>query len=280
MNAKQLVLPLLSALLIGSCTAHADSVKSTGSAFVPGGYGLVWNDEFESASPSLPCTSDWKYETGGGGWGNGELQYYVPAVSGTDTTAFLKDGLLNIAVRIPQEAVEGHTYLSARMNTVRGWKYGYFEARMKLPEGRGTWPAFWMLPDNSGEWPSCGEIDIMEHAGSHPDSIHISVHTGKYNHIAGTQKTAINLIGNVQDDFHIYGLEWTETDIKGYIDGTLHFRFRNDGKRDKETWPFDTPFHIILNQAVGGMFGGKNGVDDTCYPAMFQIDYVRVYQKK
>lgn len=268
------------AFVSSSCKERTVSKQIIDSAFVPEEYELVWNDEFESGFPSLPDTQKWRYETGGGGWGNQELQYYVPGVLGTDTVALLDKGLLNIVVRMPQQEIEGYKYLSARMNTTQSWKYGYFEARMKLPEGRGTWPAFWMLPENFKEWPLDGEIDIMEHVGSHPDSIHISTHTKRYNHAIGTQKTAINVIKNVQKEFHVYGLEWTETDIKGYIDGNLYFHFQNDGKNDKETWPFDAPFRIILNQAVGGVFGGQRGVDDSCYPASFQIDYVRVYQRK
>lgn len=279
MDLKNLILLGTMVLIGSSCAERPAEHRTTDSAFVPKGYRLVWNDEFESAYPALPDTSKWEYDTGGGGWGNAELQYYVPAVYHTDTVALLDKGMLNIIALMPHEPLEGHTYLSARMNTKQSWKYGYFEARMMLPEGRGTWPAFWMLPKSFEHWPLDGEIDIMEHVGSHPDSIHISTHTQKYNHALGTQKTSITVVKNAQDEFHVYGLEWTENDIKGYIDGTLCFRLSNDGKKDKETWPFDAPFRLILNQAVGGWFGGQKGVDESCFPAAFRIDYVRVYQK-
>lgn len=279
MNTKQWLLGVIVAAG-AACTDAPQTKPVAHSTYVPQEYQLVWNDEFDSNGCTLPDTTEWRYETGGGGWGNAEQQYYVPAVHDTDTVAFLNDGILHIRVVMPREPVEGHKYLSARMNTRTAWKYGYFEARMKLPKGVGTWPAFWMLPEEFDNWPLDGEIDIMEHVGSHPDSIHISTHTQRYNHSIGTQQTAITVINGVQDDFHVYGLEWTPQEIKGYIDGILRFRFQNDGRGDKETWPFDAPFIVKLNQAVGGFMGGLKGVDDACFPATFQIDYVRVYQKE
>ena len=279
MNGKLLVLLTIVVAAGTACTERPVAKSVVDSAFVPKEYKLIWNDEFDSADRSLPDTLKWKYEVGGGGWGNAELQYYVPAVYETDTVAYLDGGILHIKALIPDKPVEGYNYLSARMNTAQSWKYGYFEARMKLPEGVGTWPAFWMLPEDFKNWPLDGEIDIMEHVGSHPDSIHISAHTERYNHSIGTQQTSITVIDRAQDDFHVYGLEWTPQEIKGYIDGVLRFRFQNDGTGNKETWPFDVPFYVKLNQAVGGGMGGTKGVDNTCYPAIFQIDYVRVYQK-
>lgn len=261
-----------------ACSERPVAKPVVNSTYVPNGYKLVWNDEFDSPDCSLPDTTKWRYETGGGGWGNAELQYYVPAVHGTDTVAYLHGGVLHIKALMPHAPIEGCKYLSARMNTTQSWKYGYFEARMKLPKGVGTWPAFWMLPEECKNWPLDGEIDIMEHVGSHPDSVHITTHTQRYNHSIGTQKSAITVINGVQDDFHVYGLEWTPQELKGYIDGVLRYQFPNDGTGNKETWPFDVPFCLKLNQAVGGGMGGTKGVDDTCYPAIFEIDYVRVYQ--
>lgn len=265
-----------------SCTGrNKDKVDGiANSSFVPTGYQLIWNDEFDATEvASFPDLTKWSYETGGGGWGNKELQYYVPAYYQKDTTAFVQNGILNIRAIKLEEPIDSYQYISSRMTTKENWKYGYFEARLKLPEGVGTWPAFWMLPVNLETWPLDGEIDIMEHVGSHPDSIHISIHTQKYNHAIGTQKTAILEIEKVQDEFHVYGLEWTPTVIKGFIDGVECFSYANDETGDKETWPFDMPFNVKLNMAVGGGFGGQKGVDDSCFPATFQIDYVRVYQK-
>ncbi len=268
--------------IIFSCTArNKDKVDRIGnSSFVPTGYQLVWNDEFDATEvASFPDLTKWSYETGGGGWGNKELQYYVPAYYQKDTTAFVQNGILNIRAIKLEEPIDSYQYISSRMTTKENWKYGYFEAKLKLPKGIGTWPAFWMLPVNLETWPLDGEIDIMEHVGSHPDSIHISIHTQKYNHAIGTQKTAILKIEKAQDEFHVYGLKWTPIDIKGFIDGVEYFSYTNDGIGDKETWPFDAPFNVKLNMAVGGGFGGQKGVDDSCFPATYQIDYVRVYQK-
>lgn len=165
------------------------------------------------------------------------------------------------------------------MNTRLAWKYGYFEGRMKLPKGTGTWPAFWMLPQNFKQWPLDGEMDIMEHVGSHPDTIHVTMHMEEYNHLKGTQKTSVNFVEGVQSEFHIYALEWTPDYIHGYIDGKQCFTFANDQKRNKKTWPFNVPFLIKFNMAIGGTLGGELGVDESCFPAEFEIDYIRVYQK-
>lgn len=178
-----------------------------------------------------------------------------------------------------KQPIDGYKYASARMNTRQAWKYGYFEGRMKLPIGIGTWPAFWMLPQDFEQWPLDGEMDIMEHVGSHPDTVHVTMHMEEYNHMKGTQKTSVNFVKGVQSEFHIYALEWTPNYIHGYIDGKQCFTFANDQKGDKKTWPFNVPFLIKLNMAIGGTLGGKLGVDDSCFPAQFEIDYIRVYQK-
>lgn len=278
-DLRQIVLAGL--LVVGaSCTRHpAASGQVEDSPYVPAGYRLVWHDEFESEAKALPDTLKWRYEVGGGGWGNGELQYYAPAVWGKDTVAFVEGGILNIVALTPETPVEGHRYLSARMNSRESWKYGYFEARLKMPVGRGTWPAFWMLPENMKSWPLDGEIDIMEHVGSHPDSILVTVHTQKYNHMIGTQKGVQIYIPHTQSEFHLYALEWTEQAITGYIDGKRYFSYPNEENGGKEAWPFDAPFRLLLNQAIGGGLGGREGVDDACFPAVYQADYIRVYQK-
>lgn len=265
-------------MVCGAC-ASPTTEKRTNSDFVPEGYQLVWNDEFESHRSGLPDSTKWMYDLGGGGWGNKELQYYAAGYHRTDTVAKVDQDMLHLVAYRLHEPVDGHSYLSARMKTRESWLYGYFEARMKLPKGCGTWPAFWMLPEKFKEWPLDGEIDIMEHVGSSPDSVLISTHTLQFNHARGTQKTSVTHVPHAQDTFHVYGLEWTKDSICGYIDGKQCFQFFNDGKQDRSSWPFYTPFRLILNQAVGGMLGGKKGIDDTSYPADFQVDYVRVYQK-
>ena len=241
---------------------------------IPEGYHLVWNDEFETGSV---LSSDWVHEVQRSGWVNNELQNYVDgSYDGTRVTE-IKDGHLVITAF---KASDGKVY-SGRVYGKRnqGFTYGYFEARMILPKGKGTWPAYWMMPVNFRSWPDDGEIDIMEHVGYHPGYTSSSIHCKAYYHSIGTQKTAETYTAGCQDEFHIYALEWTEDYITTYIDGKELFRFKNDGKGDKKTWPFNTPFYPIFNLAWGGDWGGAMGVDESALPATFTIDYIRVFQK-
>lgn len=243
----------------------------------PAGYTLVWQDEFNdgvNGKSALPNTSKWWYETGNGGWGNNELEYYVPGKSGLDTCALVSNGTLKIIAK-----KVGSYVFSIRMNSAESWTYGYFQARIKMPSGKGTWPAFWMLPQNFTSWPLDGEIDIMEYVGYDPNMIHATIHTNAYNHTLGTQKTATKTVANAESTFHVYALEWTSEKIVGYIDGVAYFTFLNDGKGDINTWPFNKPFYLKLNLAWGGAWGGAQGVDETVLPAIYEIDYVRVFQK-
>lgn len=241
---------------------------------IPDGYTLVWQDEFNNTS-LLPDTSYWWYETGNHGWGNNEIQNYIPGVLNSDTCAVVSDGILKIVAQKKEGKV-----LSVRMNTKESWTYGYFEARLKLPAGKGTWPAFWMMPKDDSSWPACGEIDIMEEVGYDPNIIHSTIHCEAYNHSIGTQRAGQKRIPTAQTDFHIYAIEWTEDFIKGYIDGECYFTFTNDKAGNNATWPFSKPFYLKLNLAWGGDWGGAQGVDESALPATYEIDYVRVYQKK
>lgn len=244
----------------------------------PSGYELVWQDEFNEAT-SLP-DSKWWFETGNHGWGNHELQNYVDRILGNDTVAKIENGNLIITALKSETPYQGSDIISARMNTKQSWKYGYFEMRAKVPGGKGTWAAFWMLPEKFENWPLDGEIDIMEYVGYKPNTTHSTIHTSAYNHVIHTEKTGTKEILNPTDEFHIYATEWTEDFIKGYVDGVEYFYFENDKKGDKETWPFNVPFYIKLNLAIGGDWGGTEGVDPNIFPARYEIDYVRVYQKK
>jgi hypothetical protein len=265
----------------GSHTTTCSVSQAAGAEenYVPDGYTLTWQDEFNEPRPApgkaaLPNTQRWWYETGAGGWGNNELQNYIAAVNGADSCAMIADGTLKIIAR-----KSGSQVLSVRMNSSQSWKYGYFEARMKLPVGNGTWPAFWMLPKNFKAWPDDGEIDIMEEVGYRPNYVSSSIHCKAYYHSIGTQKTAETYLATAQTDFHVYAVEWTAQYIKGYADGKLYFEFRNDGTGNKDTWPFYDPFYLKLNLAWGGNWGGAQGVDESFLPAVYEIDYVRVYQK-
>lgn len=248
--------------------------------YVPAGYQKVWQEEFNDdrlsgGKPALPDADKWWYENLPKGAVNNELQTYVAGFRGTDTVAAIHDGTLKIIAR-----KSGSDIISARINSNESWTYGYFEARLMMPAGKGTWPAFWMLPEKEPlNWPLDGEIDIMEYVGYQPNVVHATVHTGAYNHMIGTQKGAQKTITGAETQFHIYAVEWTADFIKGFVDGVEYFRFNNDGAGNKETWPFNVPFYLKLNLAWGGDWGGAQGVDESKLPAIYEIDYVRVYQK-
>lgn len=247
-------------------------IQADANIIAPEGYTLVWNDEFEAG---VEPDSEWYYETGGDGWGNNELQHYVKGAQRLEQLAAVKDGILTITAKMI-----GDTVYSIRMNTKESWKYGYFEARLKLPSGKGTWPAFWMMPKNFTSWPGDGEIDIMEEVGYRPDYVSSAIHCTAYNHSIGTEKTNEMFLSTSQTEFHIYALEWTEDYIRTFVDGKELFYFPNDKKGDKNTWPFNAPFYLKLNLAWGGNWGGAEGVDESVLPADYKIDYVRVFQKK
>lgn len=233
----------------------------------------VWQDEFNYTG--LPDATKWGYDLGGGGWGNNELEYYTNSID----NASVGNGLLTITAK--KEVKENRNYTSARLvSKGKGdFLYGRIEVKAKLPGGKGTWPAIWMLSTDwtYGGWPKSGEIDIMEHVGYDPNKVHISVHTEAYYHSIGTQKTATKMVDNAITQFHLYRIDWTPFAIRGYIDDVMIFQFVNEGK-GYAVWPFDKAFHILLNLAVGGDWGGAQGVDETVFPAKFEIDYVRVYK--
>lgn len=244
---------------------------------VPEGYKLVWNDEFDGDKLD---TSSWTHEVQGSGWVNNELQNYVNGAFNGKRVTEVSDGILTItAFKDGGKVYSGRIYA----NVSEGWKYGIFEARIKLPKGKGTWPAYWMMPANNDfgktPWPLCGEIDIMEEVGYNPNYTSSSIHCESYNHTKGTQKTAERLTQGAQDDFHVYRLEWTENGIYTYVDDVRLLSFGNDGKGDVKTWPFNKPFYLILNLAWGGDWGGAQGVDESVLPATMEVDYVRVFQK-
>ncbi len=234
----------------------------------------AWNDEFNYTG--LPAEDKWGYDVGGGGWGNNELQYYTNART---ENARVENG--NLIIEARKEQYEDNEYTSARLvSRHKGdWLYGRIETYAKLPSGTGTWPAIWMLPTNwvYGSWPKSGEIDIMEYVGFDPGIVHGSIHTEDYNHIIGTQKTATCTIPDAETAFHLYALEWTSEKIDIYVDDNKYFTFPNEHK-DYKTWPFDQMFHLILNIAVGGNWGGMQGVDPNIWPQKMYVDYVRVYQ--
>ncbi len=250
----------------------ADQIK----CFLPD-YELVWNDEFDSGTT---LGSDWTHEVQSAGWVNSELQTYVNGSAGGKRVSELVDGQLNIHCF---KGSDGKIY-SARVYAKKsvGWTYGYFEARIQLPKGKGTWPAWWMMPvtfdDITNPWPSCGEIDIMEEVGVDANYVVSTIHCKKYNNGGTAVESASRYVETAESDFHNYGLEWTPDYMNFYCDEELLLSYANDGS-GRDAWPFDYAFYPILNLAWGGSWGGYAGVDESALPVTMKVEYVRIFQK-
>jgi beta-glucanase (GH16 family) len=238
------------------------------------GYQLMWSDEFEYTGK--PDAAKWSYDLGGNGWGNQEAQYYTDRLE----NAKVENGKLIITAL--KETYGSNAYTSARLHTkYKGdWLYGRMEIRAKLPFGRGTWAAIWMLPTDwaYGGWPNSGEIDIMEHVGFDQNTVYGTIHTELYNGMLNTQRGDHVYFSDASDAFHTYAIEWSEDTIDFFADDNVFFSYPNY-HTGSDRWPFDKRFYLLMNIAVGGTWGGAQGIDDTIFPATMEIDYVRVYQK-
>lgn len=238
-------------------------------------YTLVWEDNFDYEG--LPAGDSWTMEIWNPGQVNHELQYYTSSSNNVDA----RDGILTITLRKEDDG----RITSARVVTAgkRSFTYGRFEIRAKLPRGKGTWPAIWMLGENINGgvgWPTCGEIDIMEHVGYDQGRIHASTHTQLRNHSIGTQATATTSVPDCSDEFHVYSIEWTRLGITASIDGVKYFTYMPNSYAVGD-WPFNKPEFLLLNIAWGGDWGAAGGgVDESVLPQTMEIDYVRVYQKQ
>jgi len=239
---------------------------------------LVWSDEFKESG--LPDSTKWIYDTEGNSanWGNNEAQCYTV---GRKENARVENG--GLAITAIREDLEGKKYSSARLITKAVWQYGRIEVRAKLPNGRGTWPAIWMMPGGwsfkDGHWPDVGEIDILEHVGHDLNVIHASAHSRDYQWQRGNQKTAIVTVPDATENFHNYILEWSAEIIKISVDDNCYFTYKNEGLGETK-WPYNKPFYLILNVAIGGAWGNAKGIDDAAFPQTMYVDYVRIYQKK
>ena len=241
----------------------------------PEGYKLVWNDEFNSGS-ELNAT-DWTHEVWGKGRVNNELQEYVnhKTPEGKLVTE-VRNGTLRItALKENGKIYSGRVYAKVK----EGWTYGYIEASIKLPKGKGTWPAFWMMPVNFTSWPADGEIDIMEEVGGHANYVSSSLHANAHVHSNNTQVTHEMYCAGAEDEFHTYAILWTHDNITTYVDGKVQLSYDNRGL-GRDDWPYDDSFYVIFNLAWGGSWGGTYGIDESALPATMEIDYVRVFQKK
>jgi len=235
---------------------------------------LVWSDEFNQAG--IPDPSKWDYETGM--VRNQEKQFYTRA---RKENATVQDGELHIIAR--REPWQGADYTSASLTTLNkfSFTYGKVEIRAQVPPGKGVWPALWTLGTNFPRvgWPACGEIDLMEFVGFQPGHLHFNVHTPAFNHVKKNQKGTRIAVPNAWMEFHTYGLVWKPEQIEWFLDGKPVFAFANDGQ-GPEHWPFDQPQYLLLNLAIGGTWGGAEGIDDKQLPAALRIDYVRVWSDK
>ena len=257
-------------------TIEVSQAAAAQSAYnAPEGYQLVWQDEFDKGSELN--ADDWTHEVKNSGWVNNELQNYVnhKTPEGSLVTE-VRNGKLRItALKENGKVYSGRVYAKVR----QGWQYGYIEASIKLPKGKGTWPAFWMMPVNFRSWPADGEIDIMEEVGYHPNYVSSSLHANAHVHSNGTQVTHEMRCDGAEDEFHTYAILWTAKNITTYVDGKVQLSYDNRGL-GRDDWPYDDPFYVILNLAWGGDWGGAQGVDENALPATMEIDYVRVFQKK
>jgi beta-glucanase (GH16 family) len=239
------------------------------------GWTLTWSDEFDGAAGAAIDTGKWGFDTGNNGWGNSELENYT---NRTDNVRTDGSGHLEIVARA--ESFGGSQYTSGRINTGGKFSqaYGRFEARIKMPQGKGIWPAFWTLGDNIGTagWPGCGELDIMEAVGDFTIN-HGSAHGPGYsggNPLTATYQSPTNLA----DDFHVYRIEWEPNVVRWYVDDHLYETRTPADVPQGATWVYDHPFFIIMNVAVGGNWpGSPDGT--TQFPQTMSVDYVRVYSK-
>ena len=240
----------------------------------PDGYKLVWHDEFDEGTELN--SADWTHEVQKDHWVNNELQNYVNHTTpkGRYVTEISGGHLQIHCFKEDGKIYSGRVYAKVK----EGWKYGYIEASIKLPKGKGTWPAFWMMPVNFKSWPADGEIDIMEEVGYHPDYVSSSLHANAHVHSNGTQVTHEMYCKGAEGEFHTYAIEWTAQNITTYVDGKKQLSYDNRGL-GRDDWPYNDPFYIIFNLAWGGDWGGSQGVDENALPVTMEVDYVRVFQK-
>lgn len=241
-------------------------------------YNLQWSDEFDGSNLDA---GKWTQETGAHGWGNAEWQNYT-----NGENIEVSDGTLKIIAKKTGEGQKVGDYTSARLNSKKSFTYGIFEIRAKMPEekGPGIWPAIWMLGEsirNGVGWPLCGEIDIMEYVSFDPNTTSSSIHTKSNNHVNGNPIGSGHLsLATAEEEFHNYGIIWTENFLRFYRDdvNNVILTYKKPTSATSENWPFDQPFFLLLNMAVGGNYGGLKGVNDSNFPAQMTVEYVRVYQ--
>ncbi|WP_244219662.1 glycoside hydrolase family 16 protein [Corallococcus interemptor] len=241
------------------------------------GWEIVWQDEFDGPAGSLPAAERWVPDVGGDGWGNGQYEYNTARAENAQL-----DGEGHLAIIARKERYGGNDYTSARLTTKNRYSkaYGRVEARIKLPTGRGIWPAFWLLGadvDSVG-WPACGEIDIMEHKGQIPSVVSSAVHGPGYSGGGNIGRQHAVSGPPLAEDFHLYAVEWEPELLRFIVDDTVFFEVTPKSLPAGRKWVYDHPHFIILNVAVGGSFVGPPD-SKTVFPQTMKVDYVRVYER-
>jgi beta-glucanase (GH16 family) len=242
--------------------------------WTPGVWTQVWGDEFDGDANTPPDPTRWNHEIGGDGWGNKELQSYTDSL---DNAAL--DGAGSLVITARAEPTMGNAYSSARLTTkgIFAHAYGRFEARMRLAQGRGIWPAFWLMGEDidTAGWPGAGEIDVMEELGQDVNTVFGTVHGPAYGNIDIPTGHATSVPSGVNEGFHSYAIEWDPASIVFLIDDVPNFQVTPQRRPSYARWVFDHPFFIMLNLAVGGLYPG-NPDATTTFPQSIAIDYVRV----
>jgi beta-glucanase (GH16 family) len=270
-----MILPLLLQAATLGATNYAADVPMTAPASAP-----TVADEFAGKAVD---TRMWRFDTtfNATGWFNNEKQYYA---DGRPENTRVEGGALVIEARAETLSRErfadwgGQHYTSAKLVSRQPFGYGFYEVRAKLPCGRGTWPAIWLLP-TGGKWPDAGEIDVMEMVGWDPNVVHATLHSGAYNHRLGTQRGAQITVPTSCTAFHRYQLDWQPHTITIGVDGRAYMRVLDDKPGGAAAWPFTRPYQLILNLAIGGDWGGKQGIDDAALPQSMSVDYVRYWKR-
>ncbi|MFE8595840.1 glycoside hydrolase family 16 protein [Archangium violaceum] len=275
------LLPWLAALCTLACDPAANRSIKPDVPNTPGQPGpewqLVWQDEFDGPAGTPPSPERWVHDVGGHGWGNEQLEFDTDRPENASL-----DGTGNLVITARKESYSGRNYTSARINTSGRFEqtYGRFEARIQQPVGRGIWPAFWMLGANVGEvgWPECGEIDIMEYRGQLPAITRGSLHGPGYSGGNNLGSEFVVSGGKLNEDFHVYAVEWEPNRIRWLLDGKAFFETTPARLPAGARWVFDKPHFIILNVAVGGNYLGPPD-STTVFPQQMKVDYVRVYTR-
>lgn len=246
---------------------------------------ITFRDEFSKSANSPVDSSKWTAEIGGGGWGNEELEYYTNSIENAYHDGKGSFVIKAIKLTPPLNLTCWYgpcQYTSARLITKQKFdrKYGRFEARIKIPRGKGMWSAFWMLGNNIDTvgWSNCGEIDVMENIGIEPLMVHGTIHGPGYSGANGVG-APFNLANNqaFADDFHVYAVEWSGKKIVFFVDGNVYKTITPQDLPTRKLWVYDHPFFMILNLALGGAWGGSPD-KTTVFPGTMMIDYVRVYK--